>query len=209
MRKIEAAVLSEGRLGSAEIQTEFLRKTIHFMIALVPTLAAFNLEFTRILLGSGIMVYTFAEFMRLNGRRVVLITRLTVGAARERDQGRFVLGPVTLGIGAMLALMLYPAPAAAIGIYALAFGDGLASLVGKLIPYGKIPYMEGKTLSGSMACFVAVYLSAFVVTGRIEMAFFLALLTTFLEVLPSKDLDNIIIPVGTGLAATLMLGYPL
>ncbi len=31
-----------------------------------------------------------------------------------RDRGRFVIGPVTLGLGAMLALMLYPATAAAV-----------------------------------------------------------------------------------------------
>jgi dolichol kinase len=33
----------------------------------------------------------------------------------------------------MLSLLLYPDPAASIAIYALAFGDGLASLVGKLV----------------------------------------------------------------------------
>ena len=200
-----SGIAAVSETGSEEIKTEFLRKSIHFLIALVPTLASFNLSFTVALMGAGVLVYAWAETLRLAGKRVVLITSLTNGAARTRDKGRFVLGPVTLGLGAMMALLLYPEPAAAIGIYALAFGDGLAGLIGKLIPLGRIPGLEGKTLAGSFACFGAVYLSTFMVTGSVEIAFFIGLIGTFLEALPSKDLDNIIIPVGTGLAATLML----
>ncbi|MBI9103283.1 MAG: phosphatidate cytidylyltransferase [Spirochaetales bacterium] len=196
-------------VGAEEIKTELLRKSIHFLIALVPTIASLNLGFTVALLGAGVMVYAWAETLRLSGRRVILITRLTDGAARQRDKGRFVLGPVTLGLGAMMTLLLYPEPAAAIGIYALAFGDGIASLVGKLLPVGRMAFLEGKTLSGSFACFTAIYMATYITSGSIEMAFFIGLIGTSLEALPSKDLDNIIIPVGTGLAATLMLGLPL
>jgi len=108
-----------------------------------------------------------------------------------------------------MTLLLYPEPAAAIGIYALAFGDGLASFVGKLLPVGKMSFLDGKTLSGSFACFAAVYMATYISTGSMEIAFYIAIIGTALEALPSKDLDNIIIPVGTGLAATLMLGLPL
>ena len=205
--KIAKIVVAE-HTGSEEIQTELIRKAIHFLIALVPTLASLNLGFTMALLGAGIMVYSWAEMMRLAGKKVFLITQLTNGAARVRDKDRFVLGPVTLGLGAMMALLLYPEPAAAIGIYALAFGDGLASLAGKLMPLGKIPGLAGKTVSGSFACFSAVYFVTFIITGSIVQAFFIGLTGTLLEAIPSRDLDNIIIPVGTGLAATFMLGLP-
>lgn len=133
-----------GRISSAELQTELFRKSIHFLIALVPPLASIHLAATMALLGAGTMVYAVAELLRLQGRTVVFISGVTRRAARDRDQGRFVLGPITLGLGAMLALLLYPEPAAVVAIYALAFGDGLASLVGKLFPFGRMMFLGGK-----------------------------------------------------------------
>ena len=103
------------------------------------------------LLAFGTVFYVFAEKARLAGRTILIISDLTIIASRERDRGRFVLGPVTLGVGALLALLLYPSTAAALAIYALAFGDGLASLAGKLLPSPRIPLTRGKTLAGSLA----------------------------------------------------------
>ncbi len=194
-----------GRVSSEELQTELFRKSIHFLIALVPPLASIHLAGTMALLGAGTMVYAVAELLRLQGRTVLFISGITQRAARNRDQGRFVLGPITLGLGAMLSLLLYPEPAAAVGIYALAFGDGLASLAGKLFPLGKMAFLGGKTVSGSLACFFGVFLSSYAITGRVDTAFFLAIIATLLEALPLKDLDNVIIPMGTGLAAFMMM----
>lgn len=193
------------RAGLPELQTEFLRKAIHFLIALVPSLASINLTATMALLGAGIMVYTMAEVLRLQGRTVVFITYITQRAARGEVEGKFVLGPITLGLGAMLALLLYPEPAASVAIYALAFGDGLASLVGKLFPVGAMTFLGGSTLSGSFACFLGSYVSIYAVIGSFETAFSLAIIAAFLEALPTRDLDNLIIPMGTGLAAVIML----
>ena len=193
------------KTAAAELQTELLRKSIHFFIAMVPPLATLSLPVTMALLGSGILVYSSAEALRLQGRIVPFISGITRMASRDRDRGRFVLGPVTLGLGAMLALMLYPEPAAFLAIYALAFGDGLASLVGKFFPMGRISFLGEKTLSGSFACFSGIFLASYGVTGIWEVSFFLALIGTLLEAVPAGDLDNIIIPMGTGLAAALML----
>lgn len=203
---MEATLSFKTKSFSTELRTEFLRKSIHIMIALVPSLASVNLGFTFALLGSGSLVYAYAEMLRLQGQEVFLITRITNSASRERDRGQFVLGPVTLALGTMIALLLYPEPAAALGIYALAFGDGFASLVGKLFPLGRMTFLEGKTFSGSFACFLAVFLVSLGITGDTGMAFLLAITATFLEGVSARDLDNIVIPVGTGLAATLMMG---
>jgi phytol kinase len=100
------------KTAAAELQTELLRKSIHFFIAMVPPLATLSLPVTMALLGAGILVYSTAEALRLQGRTVPFISGITRMASRDRDRGRFVLGPVTLGLGAMLALMLYPEPAA-------------------------------------------------------------------------------------------------
>jgi len=112
---------------------EIVRKALHLLIAFVPLLAGIDVRATMTLLAAGTLFYVFAERLRIEGQPVLLISDLTIIASRERDKGRFVLGPVTLGVGAMLSLLLYPSTAAAIAIYALAFGDGFASLAGKLL----------------------------------------------------------------------------
>ncbi len=193
-----------GKVFIDVLQKEFIRKIIHLMIALVPSLAAWNFPLTVSLLILGILVYSSAEYLRTRGHLVPIISNITAMAARNRDQGHFVLGPVTLGIGALSALLLYPHPAAAIAIYALAFGDGLSSLAGKFLGGPQIPFTGGKTLCGSLTGFLAVFLSVMFFSNSIFIVFILASTAMILEALPSKDMDNIIIPVGTGLAAYLL-----
>jgi dolichol kinase len=160
------------------------------------------------LLASGILVYSYSELMRLHGYEIAVISKLTAIAARRRDAGRFVYGPVTLGIGAMLALVLYPEPAASIAIYALAFGDGLSSLVGKTFGTIKIPFTGGKSLEGSLTCFVAVLCSAYAVTGNAPRSAIVAIIATLTEALPTKDADNLLLPAIVGLAAIALFGVP-
>jgi phytol kinase len=188
------------------LRGEVIRKALHLLIALVPLLASFNLQATISLLAGGTLFYVFAEKMRIAGRPVFIVSDLTVLASREHDRGRFVIGPVTLGLGAMLALLLYPSTAAAIAVYALAFGDGLASLAGKLFQTARIPGTRGKTIAGSLACFAAVLVSCLRLTGSPLKALLLALAATALEMIPVRDFDNLILPVGTGFLANLLLG---
>jgi len=194
------------RSWSAEIRTEIVRKSLHLLIGLVPMLATWNFGVTVLLLSAGILVYSYSELMRLRGFDIAVISRLTAIAARRRDAGKFVYGPVTLGIGALLALMLYPEPAASIAIYALAFGDGLSSLVGKAFGSIRIPFTGGKSVEGSLTCFVAVLCSAYAVTGDAPRSAAIALIATVTEAIPSKDMDNILLPMLVGLAAVAIFG---
>lgn len=187
-----------------EIKTEFFRKSIHMMVAFVPTMAQFNIIFTFGALALSIFLYSYSEFMRIRGVEISIISRITVAASRNRDNG-FVFGPVTLAIGALMALMLYPEPAAAIAIYALAFGDGFSSLFGKLFGRSHIPFTGGKTYAGSTACLISVFLTTLAVSGSVRVAVIIAVTTTVFEVFPSGDLDNMLIPVGTGLVAVLVM----
>jgi phytol kinase len=184
---------------------EIVRKALHLLIAFVPLLAGVDLRATMMLLAGGTLFYVFAERLRIEGRPVLVISDLTIIASRERDRGRFVLGPVTLGVGAMLSLLLYPSTAAAIAIYALAFGDGFASLAGKLFRSPSIPFTRNKTLAGTAACFLAVLLSTWKLTGRFSIAIAIAVAATMFELIPIRDFDNLILPVGTGLVATTIL----
>ena len=93
---------------------------------------------------------------------------------------------------------MLPLPCAKIGIFALAFGDGLASLAGKLFGRIKIPHTGGKTLEGSLTCFTAVFISTFIVSRNPVVSLIVALLAMLIEVFPLGDWDNMIIPAATG-----------
>ncbi len=192
-------------ISSEQIQHEIVRKSIHILIAFVPLFASIDVVFTMALLAGGTILYTYAEKLRLEGKRFVLVTDITLLAIRERDKGKLVLGPITLSLGAMLSLLLYPEPASFIAIYALAFGDGFASLVGTIWGKIKIPFTGGKTFIGTMAGFVAVYLVTVMYVHNVKFALLIALTASFLELLPTRDADNIIIPVGTGFVASQLV----
>jgi dolichol kinase len=187
-----------------EITSELLRKGIHFLIALTPTLAALSLPVTMLVLMAGTLLYAWLEALRLSGVHVPVISSVTAMASRSRDKGRFVLGPVTLGLGALLSLLLYPSPAASIAIYALAFGDGFASLIGKLVGRVRPAFLHGKSVEGSTACFLAVFAAAYRVTYDYKLALAAAVSATVAEALPVKDYDNLIIPLIVGATVTLM-----
>jgi phytol kinase len=187
-----------------ELRIEVLRKGIHLLIGFVPALASINLGLAMGLLASGVLTYAFCESLRLRGIEVPLVSRVTAMAARRRDSGKFVLGPITLGVGALLSLLLYPNPAASIAIYALAFGDGLSSLVGKAFGTIKLPFTRGKSLEGSLTCLCAVFVSALALTGDAPRSLAVAFAATVVEAVPTKDFDNILLPVLTGAAAAFL-----
>jgi dolichol kinase len=189
----------------AEAKSEVVRKSIHFLIALSPGMALFNYPLTVLALMTGVLGYAIMEQMRLAGVEVPLVSTLTSMASRPRDRDSFVLGPVTLGIGALLALLFFPSPAAAIGIYALAFGDGFASLVGKLFGRIRPAFLLGKSVEGSIACFIAVFISAWLVSRSYTVSLVAAVTATAVEALPLKDYDNIALPLMVGAAVQLAM----
>jgi dolichol kinase len=189
-----------------EFKTEILRKSIHFLIGLSPVLATLNYSATVVLLLAGTLGYIQMETLRLAGFRVPVVSSLTDMASRSRDRGRFVLGPVTLGLGALLALVMYPSPAASIAIYALAFGDGFASLVGKLLGRLRPAFLRGKSVEGSLACFSAVLITAYHVCHNWHIALAAALTAMVTEALPLEDYDNLALPLVVGFVVSVVFG---
>ena len=184
---------------------EVFRKSIHLCSAFVPTLLTFAYKPVLALLFAALIFYSFTEFVRLKGINVPVVSRITSIAARKRDENKFVLGPVTLVVGIIAAALLWKPAAARIGIYALAFGDGLASLVGKLIGRIHIPFTKGKTAAGSLACFYAVFISSFCVVKNALVSLILAFVAMIVEIIPMTDFDNIVIPIVIGGLAQYLL----
>lgn len=178
---------------------ELFRKSIHICSSFVPLFLRFAYWPTIILLCCAVILYSISEFLRLKKDiSIPIIAKITETAARKRDENKFVLGPVTLVSGILIASLFLPLDYAKVGIFALAFGDGLASLSGKLLGKITIPGSHGKTVAGSLTCFLAVYISSFCCCGNCFISLILALAAMFIEMLPLADFDNIIIPIAIG-----------
>lgn len=193
-----------------DLKKEIFRKSIHLCAGFVPFFLAHFFTFTITALSSVAFLYIICEFLRLKGIRVPLISAVTETAARKRDDGRFVLGPVMLVLGILATALIFQPVPASIGIYALAFGDGFASLAGKLFGKHKLCCKKitcGKTVEGSLACFLAVFISSFAVTKKITVSLVLAVVATLIEVLPLKDFDNLIIPVTIAFCSHFLLTF--
>lgn len=180
------------------VKKELFRKSIHLCSGLVPLFLWYIYWPTIILLILALIGYSVCEILRIKGIQIPVISLITETAARQRDENKFVLGPVTLVCGILIAALVLPFEPAMVGIYALSFGDGCASLFGKIFGRIKIPYMGGKTVAGCLACFTAVFISTLAVSKNPLLAVIIAFITMLIEVLPLFDFDNLIIPVAVG-----------
>lgn len=202
---VESAKIIFALAFSSEPRKEIIRKIIHFLIALTPFMASVNRPVTMFILAAGTLSYIYIEKLRLCGTKIPVISSLIGMASRPRDMGHFVMGPVTLGFGAFMALLLYQPQAAAIAIYALAFGDGFASLVGRFLGALRPVFLSGKSIEGSMACFAAVFICAYMVSYDTRIAAVAAFAAMVIEALPLGDYDNIALPVSVGMVVHLLL----
>lgn len=199
-----ASLPSRSRASRQEISIELTRKSIHLLIAFVPWINSVSRTLAIFLLAAGIIAYSASEYLRMHGIKVPIISTLTIRSARARDSGKFVLGPITLGLGALIAVLAFSPTVAAISVYVLAFGDGLSSLAGKVFGKLRLPFTGGKSIEGSIVCFASAFLSAFAICRVPVDSLLIALIATLVEAIPTQDWDNIILPLITGVAAILL-----
>jgi len=153
----------------------------------------------------GILFYTWAESLRFLGFALPAISPFTASVLRKREVGRFALGPVTLGLGALLSLLIFPPDVAAAAIYALAFGDSAAGIIGRFLGRLRPAFLAGKSLEGSLACFAFAFLAAFTVFREWKIAVAIGLGAMLADALPIKDFDNLLLPLAAGLCALVFL----
>lgn len=110
-----------------------------------------------------------------------------------------------------LVVALFPKPVAILSILCLAFGDAAACVIG--LRFGTESIIKGKSLRGSLACFVVCSILIFVVltlygvtsNALPYMSVAGGLAATFAELFSTKKIDdNLTIPI-----ATAVIIYPL
>lgn len=188
-----------------ELRIELTRKSLHVLILLCIPLLEIAPALPVVSLVVGMVIYSVSELLRHRGIMVPLIAPITERAARRRDGNRFVLGPVTLALGALFSLLIFDPLQAKVAILALGIGDSFSSLIGKSFGRIPMPFSGGKSVEGTIFCFASVLLAVFLLTGKFVPACLVALTTALVEFWPTKDWDNVIIPLAAGVAASLVL----
>jgi len=184
---------------------EIRRKLLHILIAFTPVFAHFLYHATLITLFFIVIVYLISECLRLNGYSLPFFGGVTRSSIRKLEERGIAYGPITLVLGAGLCLLFFPSGIASTVIWIVAFADTAAAIVGMSLGNHRIPYNIKKSIEGSCAAWIVAFLC-----GSIYLPLFPALLTAFfssiIESLPLRSLDNLLMPIGTGVML-LCLGY--
>ncbi|MCL2519683.1 MAG: phosphatidate cytidylyltransferase [Spirochaetaceae bacterium] len=198
--------MSDIAIARLIIKQEVVRKAIHISGIVTVILANINYELTFIALSGVTLLYIVSEAMRLKNIPVPLIHYVTKLAGRGDMTNQIAAGPITLSMGILLTLAIFPYQIASLAIVALTLGDGFASLIGRPFGVRRPRFLLGKSLEGSLACFLVVLIASFLLASyyglsflpALPLALVIALTTTVVEVMPLKSFDNLAIPLAVG-----------
>ena len=177
-----------------------LRKLIHLSALLIPILTEVTSK-TVVLTAMCVtlIVYTLEEILRLKGRRLPVLTSFTLRMSRPEETAGFIIRPIYLAVGIILALVFFPISIAYASIGVVAVGDPVAAYVGGKI--GRTHVRRKKTLEGLIAGFIASFLLAALIIYPIA-AFVGSAGAMLMELLDIPD-DNLTMPIAAG--AIMML----
>jgi dolichol kinase len=150
-------------------------------------------------------VYAMSEYLRTAGKKMPLINVITRKAASQNELYQVVLAPVYFAVGILVALLAFPGPVGAASIAIFALGDSTASIFGRYLARTSLPFNKDKSLEGSVAGFFFAFLGGLVFVSPL-LAALGAAIAALVECLPLPINDNLLIPLCTGLALTVLVG---
>jgi HAD superfamily phosphoserine phosphatase-like hydrolase len=149
------------------------------------------------------LIYTASELYRLEGRELPLVSAITRHAASQSELYGFAPAPLYFAFGIVVTLILFPAQAGGAAIAMFCLGDSTASLFGGMISTS-LPFTKGKTWEGSLAGFFFAFLAGTLFVPPL-LALVGAAIAMTVEVLPLPINDNVLVPLITGAALTLLI----
>jgi HAD superfamily phosphoserine phosphatase-like hydrolase len=184
---------------------DLLRESIHASGFFVPVVAGLIGVYPVALMICVVSaLYFVSELSRMNKKNMPIISTITRNAASPAERYEFAAAPLYFAIGILLTLVLFPAPVNGAAIALFTFGDSTASLFGGLVSKKPLPFNKGKTVEGSLAGFFFAFLAGMFFVSPV-LALVGAAVAMAIESLPLPVNDNILIPLGTGLALLLMV----
>lgn len=181
-------------------KSDIFREAIHigsFLVAFLSLLVGQNTVAVLIFIIT--LLYIMSELARISGFNIPVISTVTWKAAIKAELYQFTTAPIFFAFGIILTLILFPAPINYASITILTFGDGFATIFGKLLGKTKFPYNKAKNLEGSFFGFLFAFFGAFIFLKNPFKAFFGALMGIIVESLPLPINDNLTVPITSAL----------
>ncbi len=140
--------------------------------------------------------------------------------SRTGDAKEILRGPLYYGIMFVVLTILFwkDSPVGIVALMMMCGGDGIADVVGRRIASPKLPWSQEKSVAGSLGVFVGGWiLSALILfvyvtfgvfpapfTGYLVPITLIALVSTLIESLHYKDIDNVTMTLAAALMGWLM-----
>jgi dolichol kinase len=188
------------------LRAEVQRKSLHLLSAAVPLALAAGAPSAAIAWALGALLAT-AIAVELGRARVEpvrrLFLRLTSHLLRDHEHAGWS-GASWMLAAQLLAVLVFPRPTAIAALWAVSVGDAAAALVGRA--FGRRRLANGKSVEGTLACFLATLLGSLWLAALAPGAALVAAATAASAELPSRPLDdNLRIVLATGCAISLWL----
>ncbi len=185
---------------------EAKRKAIHFSSSWVPVVYYVVPEYigkTALLVAAG--VFLTLDVLRIHEPRLKNIFYKLFGDIVREHEKTMLLGSTSMVIAALLTVYCFQKNIAVAALLYLTIGDSMAALVGKT--YGRTRIF-GKTLEGSLACFLSCVLIGLLVPGLPpDVVTAGALVATLFELFPIPIDDNFRIPLSAGFVMQVMMPH--
>jgi len=190
------------------LRAELARKAFHFATAIVPVAWALDWISTpalRVVLAVAVAVALLMERGRRKPAPGRLFTTL-FGAMLRPHEAAGLTGATWLALAMLAAVLLLPAPAALVALWAGVFGDGLAAIIGRLVSRRGTSDPSAKTVAGSLACLAATAAGAiWLAEASLAQALLIGGAAAAAE-RPRLALDdNVRVTLAAGLAAWVLL----
>jgi HAD superfamily phosphoserine phosphatase-like hydrolase len=205
LTKILPLIDGEAKKKSWPALNDLLREFIHGSGFFIPLLAiGFGIPIVALFIVAVVAFYSVSETVRVEGINMPFFSSITKRAASQSELCEFTLAPIYFAVGILLTLLLIPAPASYAGIAIFALGDSTASLFGGTLSKKPLPFNRAKTAEGTLAgLFFAFLAGSLFISPWIALAG--AAVGMMVEYLPLPVNDNLLIPLCTGLALTLLI----
>jgi len=185
---------------------EIKRKLLHFSSSWVPLVYSIIPEHVgkaALLLAAA--VFLTLDVLRLKEPRVRNLFYKLFGEMVREHERNTLLGSTSLVISALLTVYCFQKNIAVAALFFLTIGDPTAGLVGRR--YGRTQVF-GKTLEGSLACFIVCVIIAMVVPGiPFTVGVAGAVVATMFELLPIPLDDNFRIPLSAGFIMQILMPH--
>ena len=182
-----------------------LRETVHissFLLSFIAIHLTGNTLLASVILFVAVL-YTLSEVSRILGNNIPVLSSITWKAANKAELYEIATAPISFALGIALSLLIFPAPIPYVAITILTLGDGFAHIFGMKFGKTRLPLNKGKNLEGSIFGFLFAFLAALIFVDPVR-ALIGAAVGMIVEGLPLPVNDNLIMPLASGLALSLI-----